>query len=375
MTQEAVDMNTIMDYLTWRGDLTFHQSALNEVDAAIFARFAYESFDGIVSESIREWKTIGEACNELLNLPVINCEEMDTMYDIAFVRLLKDTARFSNVKMSGYVNEIDEQKQIQFSACLFDLDGEQNYFVAFRGTDNTLVGWKEDFNMGFEFPVPAQQKALDYLERAVSSYKDGTFTVAGHSKGGNLAVYSATFCDDKFNKPIKDIYNFDGPGFTEAIIQTEQFKRIEHNIHTFVPEFSVVGMILEHLEDYTVVPSNNNGFMEHELLSWEIGPLGFVHKEEVSAGSRFVDKTLKDWLSGLTKDQREQFVETVYNLVKADDARTFVEFNRNKKETLTAMLRTYRGLDENTKTGFKETAKKLLDSARNVFKDSQNAAQ
>ncbi len=115
--------------------------------------------------------------------------------------------------------------------------------------------------------------------------------------------------------------------------------------------------------------------MEHELLSWEIGPLGFVHKEEVSAGSRFVDKTLKDWLSGLTKDQREQFVETVYNLVKADDARTFVEFNRNKKETLTAMLRTYRDLDENTKTGFKETAKKLLDSARNVFKDSQNAAQ
>ena len=100
-------MNTIMDYLTWRGDLTFHQSALNEVDAAILARFSYESFDGIVSESIREWKTIGEACNELLNLPVINCEEMDTMYDIAFVRLLKDTARFSNVKMSGYVNEID----------------------------------------------------------------------------------------------------------------------------------------------------------------------------------------------------------------------------------------------------------------------------
>ena len=368
-------MYTIMDYLEWRGDLSLHQSAFNEVDAAILARFSYEPFEEIVSENFREFKSVKQVCEELLNSPDLNDGVLDQKLDFEFIRAMGESKRFSDMRMSGFINDTDFERQIQFSACLFDLDGEQNYFIAFRGTDNTIIGWKEDFNMGFEFPVPAQEKALTYLESAVSAFKDGTFMVGGHSKGGNLSIYSATFCDEKYNMPITDIYNFDGPGFNENIMQTEEFQRIEDQIHTFVPEFSVVGMLLEHLEDYSVVHSSATGIMEHELLTWEVGPLGFVHKEEVNSGSKFVDMTLKEWLSGLDNEQREQFVDTIFNLMTADNSQTLAEFNRNRRETINLMIRTYNAMDEETKIGFKGATKKLFESARNVFKSSQEKAK
>ena len=364
-------MDTIFDYLKWRGDLTFRQYPFNEVDAAILARFCYEPFDGIVSSALREFSVVKDVCNQLLNSPTLNNDVIDVKFDLDFIRAIKEAPRFANMSVSGYVNDIDEERQIQFSACVFGIDEEQNYFVAFRGTDNTIIGWKEDFNMGFEFPVPAQEKALDYFERAVASFKDGTFIVGGHSKGGNLAIYAATFCDDKFNSPVTDIYNFDGPGFTEKIMQMEQFKRIEHQIHTYVPEFSVVGMLLEHLEDYSVVHSDQIGIMQHEMLSWETGPQSFIHKKEVSKETKLFDKAFKDWIQGLDKLQREQFVDTVFNLMMCADAHTLAEFTQKRKEMMTKIIGTYKRMDAETKQGFKASTRKLFDTVTSMLKASQ----
>ena len=363
-------MYTIFDYLKWRGDLTIETSAFNEVDAGILARFSYEPFDGIVSDNMREWITFRDACDLLLNKPDLNEGVLDKNRDIDFIRLIGASKRFGDMRISGFVNEIDEERQIQFSACLFDLDGEQNYYVAFRGTDNTIIGWKEDFNMGFEFPVPAQEKAMSYFEKAASIYKDGTFTIGGHSKGGNLSVYAATFSSDIYNGAISSVYNFDGPGFTENIIRSEDFLKIESKIHTFVPEFSVVGMILEHLEDYYVVPSNETGIMQHEILSWETGPEAFVYLEEINRESRFVDKTFKTWMDGLDKTSREQFVDTVFNIMMSGDTHTLAQFTSNRRETLNSVIRTYTELDEDMKKGFLGATKKLFDSAGEVIRTS-----
>ncbi|MBR1796651.1 MAG: DUF2974 domain-containing protein [Clostridiales bacterium] len=365
-------METISDYLRWRGDLTLKEAPFNEVDAGILARFCYEPFDHIVSDSVREWMTVSDVCNALMNRPNLNDDVLNRDRDFGFIRQMGLSARFGSMRISGYVNEIDEERQIQFSASLFDLDGEQNYYVAYRGTDNTIIGWKEDFNMGFEFPVPAQTKALSYFENVASSYKDGTFIIGGHSKGGNLAIYAATYCNERYNAAISDIYNFDGPGFTEKIMKTDDFIKIGDRIHTYVPEFSVVGMILEHLEDYSVVHSDETGIMQHELLSWEVGPHEFVHKEEVNAGSRFVDKTFKDWISGLDKKQREQFVDTVFNLMMSSDAHTLAQFSSMRAETLNSMIKTYSSIDDETKKGFLAAARRLLGSAGNVLKEASD---
>ena len=365
-------MHTIYDYLYWRGDLKFTDSPFNEVDAAILARFAYEPFEGIVTENLRSWVKVSDACKALLNSPTLNEDVLDPQRDNDFIRRVGESKRFGDMKISGYINDTDIERQIQFSACLFDLDGEQNYFVAYRGTDNNIIAWKEDFNMGFEFPVPAQKRALEYFENVVSTFKDGTFMVGGHSKGGNLSIYAATFCDDKYNVPVTDIYNFDGPGFKENIMEMPEFKEIEDSIHTFVPEFSVVGMILEHLEKYSVVHSGENGIMEHEILSWETGPTAFIHKEERSAGSKIFDQTFRDWIVGLDKTQREQFVDTVFGLIMCDDAKKLAEFKINRRETINSMIEAYKKMDEQNKVGFKAAAKRLLDTASNVLKANKD---
>ena len=362
-------MNTISDYFKWRGDLTLDKTPFNEVDAAILARFSYEPFDGIVPENVREQISVEDACYGLLNQPDLNARVLDE-YDIIFIKLLAESRRFKDMKISGFVNDTDEERQTQFSACLFETDGEQTFYVAYRGTDNTIIGWKEDFNMGFEFPVPAQKMALAYFEKVAATYKDGTFIIGGHSKGGNLAVYAATYCDEVYNASITDIYNFDGPGFTEKIMTEDEFRKIEDRIHTFVPGFSVVGMLLEHLEDYSVVSSGAAGIMQHEIFTWETGPVSFVHKKEVSEGSRFVDETFKEWLSGLDKTQREQFVDTVFNLMMSGDAHTLNQFSLHRKETLDAMIKTYKNLDDDTRNGFLHAAKRLFGSAGYVIKSS-----
>ena len=361
-------MYTVNDYLFWRGDLTLEQSPFNEVDAGILARFAYEPFEGIVSDNLRDWVQVSYACKALLNSPTLNDDVLDPNRDNEFIRRVGESKRFGNMKISGYINDTDIGRQIQYSSCLFDLDGEQNYFVAYRGTDNNIIAWKEDFNMGFEFPVPAQKRALEYFESVVSTFKDGTFMVGGHSKGGNLSIYAATFCDDRFNVPVTDIYNFDGPGFMENIMKLPEFKKIENSIHTFVPEFSVVGMILEHLEKYSVVHSFENGIMEHEILSWECEATSFVHKEERSAGSKFFDETFRNWIAGLDKVQREQFVDTAFGLIMCDNAKKLAEFKINRRETLNSMIEAYKKMDEKNKAGFKSAAKRLFETAGSLLK-------
>ncbi|MCQ2504093.1 MAG: DUF2974 domain-containing protein [Saccharofermentans sp.] len=360
-------MNTIFDYLEWRGDLTLEQAPFNDVDAAILARFCYEPFDGIVSESFRKKIKVEDACNAMLNIPNLDKKLLIPKEDTKLIQVIARSKRFSSMKMSGYINDIDLQRQTQFSAVVFDLDNEHNYYVAFRGTDNTLIGWKEDFNMGFDFPVPAQITALEYFEEARIGLKEGTFILGGHSKGGNLAIYASAFASCNCQDTIRAIYNFDGPGFTETIYEREQFLAIEDKVRTFVPEFSIVGMILEHSEDYSVVSSNALGFMQHEPLSWEVARDSFPLIDRVAKGSKFIDHTLKDWLSGLSMEEREKFVDTIYSLLTSGNKKKVYQLGENKLESANALVKTYAGLDDKTKKALRDITFKLLKSAGNTI--------
>jgi len=361
-------MNTIKEYLEWRGDLSIESAPFNEVDAAILARFSYEPCEGIVSENVREEITIKEVCAKLLNVPELY-EHIVSDMDVDFIRQIAATKRFGDMKMSGYINDTDVDRQIQFSACVFDIDEEENYYVAFRGTDNTIIGWKEDFNMGYEFPVPAQTRALEYFERVANTLHDGSFIIGGHSKGGNLAVYAATFCNERFNNSVLDVYNFDGPGFTKKVQDYKEFLEMESRIHTFVPEFSIVGMLLEHVVDYDVIPSNEVGIMQHELLSWEVAATSFVKKERVNKGSDFVDQTVREWINSLDNEQCARFVDTVFDFMMQGDARTLADFQNNSSEYLKSIIKTFSGMDDDARKNFFEATKLLFESAGNTLKD------
>lgn len=360
-------MNTIFEYLEWRGDLPIDKVPFNDVDAAILARFSYEPFDGIVPASFRQGVSVMQACHEMLNLPDLENKVLVPKDDIRLIQLMSKSARFNKMKMSGFINDIDIERQTQFAAVVFELDGEGNYYVAYRGTDDTLIGWKEDLNMGFEFPVPGQVAALDYFESARMGLKEGTFIVGGHSKGGNLSIYASAFATCNCQDSILAIYNFDGPGFTEDLMLREQYLAIESKIHTYVPQFSVVGMILEHMEQYSVVSSSGVGIMQHELLTWEVNKDGFVCLDTVDKESRFIDHTLKDWIGSLSMEERSQFVDTVYRLLTSGDKKSVTQFGENKIGTANALLKTYSSLDDKTKRALRETFFKLVKSAGNTF--------
>ena len=211
------------------------------------------------------------------------------------------TRRFADMRLCGYRSALDTGSEIQFAAlCIACGDG--GTYLAFRGTDETLIGWKEDFNMGVVCPVPSQTLAVDYLNETGGSRP---LIVCGHSKGGNLAIYASAFCREDVQARIRTIYNFDGPGFTEQVLSTEGYARIKPRIQTFLPQFSVVGMLFSNEGKCTIVHSEQVGIMQHDLFSWDVEKDRFCYLETINRSSRFIDCTLAAWIDQMDHEQRE----------------------------------------------------------------------
>ncbi len=328
-------MGNLFDYLEWRGDLLFSEAPFNDVDSLIFSLLSYIDFNGIVPESYNDAAVpIKAAANTFFARNTdINKISMGLIVPNAIVKLfreLKDTRRFRNVNMKAHVNIIDKEKEMQFSATTFIPD-DHIPVIAFRGTDDTIIGWKENFNMSFSDAVPAQTKAVEYLN-TVASYSSDALRLTGHSKGGNLAVYAAVHCDASCKKRILRAWNNDGPGFRKGFLSQPAYLETRHLIRTLVPQSSLVGMLLEHDENYTVVKSRQNGLLQHDGMTWEVKGNSFVHLNDVRETTKRTDKSLNEWIEEMNPEQRKQFTDALYQLLSSDNASTLTElvFTKNK---------------------------------------------
>lgn len=355
-------MANIIDYIKWRGDLPFSVSPVCELDAALFCHIAYWNMDGIVSENIGTAMTLKELCETsvLDELPSYCSKE-----DLELKELLKSSERFADVRVSKYVNEIDQEKETQFSAVTFAL-GRRMHFIAFRGTDDTLAGWKESLSLSYDEEVEAQRKAVLYLEEVAQKTHGGLY-VAGHSKGGNLAVYAAAFSGRKPDERILSIYNFDGPGFNDKVIQKDAFRTIQSRIHTFVPQNSLVGMLLIHKEPYQVVNSTaSNGLTQHILYTWECNAKQFVYADKLTSSGENTYETIKEWMDAMSFEEKRQFVEVLYDLV--DEFRTVGRLFTFK--SLYKVMQEYRKLDPEKKKAVAEAVGALKRSVFDEVKDT-----
>jgi hypothetical protein len=366
-------MGTIFDYLTWRGDLDFSRSPFNPVDNIILCQIAYLPFDGIVpGPDERADISIKDAahilCRKLQDEDERAKLQLLFKEDPALISVLCDTNRFGNCRLRGYVNHIDTEKEIQFSALCINT-GYGSHFIAYRGTDVTFVGWKEDLNMSFSKVVPAQLAAVDYLAKMTKKIKGpfpkGHLRIGGHSKGGNLAVYAASQCGKKIQRRITAVYSNDAPGFHESVIASEGFAAIKERIHTFIPQSSVVGMLFEHGNTYKTVKSSGNGLLQHELYTWEVTHNDMVYVDDITQGSRFVDKTLKDWIATLDNTRREQFIEALYTILRASQAKTIPELEHSWPKSAARMLQSLGDIGEPTQNLIKTTLAALFHAARN----------
>ncbi len=330
-------MGTLFDYLSWRGDLSFEQAPLNEVDSLIFALLSFVEYKDIVAaeHGAPTISLVGAATTFFARNPDFKKLSMGVIVPKGIFKLLrdaKDCRRFKNVGLKGYVNRIDLKEETQFSAVTFVLETGETV-VAYRGTDDTLIGWKENFNMSFMDIVPAQKYAKEYLERVAENTK-GPIYVAGHSKGGNLAVYAAISVSKELQRRIAGVWCHDGPGFRNVWLKDPNYLNIKPRIKTLVPEASIVGMLLEHEEDYTVVKSRQKGAWQHDALNWEIIGGSFVYLQNLNRTSKRNDRITKDWVASLTLEQREQFCNAFYKLLSADNALTLTELMSLKNKWL-----------------------------------------
>ncbi len=325
-------MGSLFDYLDWRGDLSFEQVGLCEIDNLILSMISYVDFDGIVPQKLSEdspnllttarqyvRRHRGQAPHVGLIVPP------DV---VSITAKAAKTRRFGSIRLSGYVNHISDNREMQFSAITFSL-GNSKHYIAYRGTDDTLIGWKENFNMSFMDTVPAQLEAMNYLNH-VANDLHGDLFVGGHSKGGNLAVYAAVKCDAALKTRILTVYNNDGPGFKSGFMKSNEYLNMRGKIRTIVPQSSVVGMLLDHEENYEVVKSNQVGLLQHNGFSWEVLGASFIHLDTVTNESKFIDRTLKKWLSELGREEREAFVDSLFETFSSTNAKTLTDLNADK---------------------------------------------
>lgn len=360
-------MGTLFDYVAWRGDLTFAQAPFNEVDSLIFALLSYVEYKDIVSEKFStDAISLQTAANGFFaKNPDLKKVSMGLIVPKEIIRLLwvvKGSRRFRRTSMTAYINRIDLDAQMQFSAVTFLLETGE-IVVSFRGTDDTIIGWKEDFNMSFMDVVPAQRYAKRYLCEIAKRATGGIY-VTGHSKGGNLAVYSAIHSDKEIQKRLLGVWNHDGPGFRDNILYDSDYLDVKPKIKTLLPQSSLVGMLLEHEEDYTVIKSRQKGFLQHNGLSWDVMGSSFVRVKNLSAESKRTDATLKKLVECLTLEQREQLIEALYRILSSDNALTLTDLVSVKNRWLLRGLK----MDDDVAKVLKETVPLLIKANLNQIK-------
>ena len=362
-------MANVFDYIKWRGDLSFEQSPLNEIDALIFCELSYIFFEGIVPEDLDEgYVTLAEAAEVFFErnagLDEIRLGELVPKEIVPLFRMAASSKRFSGIPLAYFVNVIDDETVEQFSAISFFPDSD-SVFIAYRGTDDSITGWREDFRMAFQTPVPAQKRAEDYLIKASEGAK--TICVAGHSKGGNLALWAAMNASDKIAERIDKIYNFDGPGFLDDIWEGANYERIADKISTVIPTGSIVGLLLKYDKNYRVTKSSAKNYLhQHDALTWEVEGVEFVCDEDVAPDVKRANEVVGKWIYSMEPDDRRAFVEGFFDILCSTSAKTVTDLAENRS----AVIKAFSNIEPETKQALMAGVKFFLGEGKSAITES-----
>jgi len=350
----------MMDYIDWRGDLSMAVAPFNEVDNLILSEIAYTDFDNIV-KGLQSDKTItlSEAHEAYTTLKVK--QDFIGHDPRKVLKKAAEAERFKNIRLGYYEKEIDVKKEVQFTALTYFLE-DGTIYVAYRGTDSSIVGWREDFNFVYLKRTEGQNNARNYLSK-VCNKVDKAVRVGGHSKGGNLAVYAAAFCEEDCKDKIIAVYSNDGPGFNPEIVQTPEYQGILNKVQLFMPEFSVVGILLSNKNERKIIDSNGLGVKQHNPYTWKVLGTEFIEAEKQTLTSIIMEETFSKWYDSLSNEQAEEVISTMFDLLDATGADTFAEIKDNKRESLKRLVKAMRGMDDSTQKAFTEAFSKLIASS------------
>ena len=336
-------MKNFLDYLQ-DNNKTFKESSFNNIDSLILAYLSYFHFPNTLTR--------------LKDLDISKTTKVEKNRE--FIKRVVTSNRYKDIESCFYVEDTNDLIEKQFSAVTFLLPNNTMY-ISFRGTDSTLTGWKEDFNMAFMLPVPAQKEALNYVEK-VTKLIPRKFYIGGHSKGGNLAVYAGCNLSNNLSTKIIKIYSHDGPGFIKEFLTTSNYQNIKDKIEKIVPSSSIIGMLLYTNENYKIIKSSARGILEHDPFSWLINEKNFIILKNLSDGTVFTNKVINDFLSSLSKKEREIFIDSLFTVLKSTNLTTLDEISKNFIVKLPNILIAIYKLNDVNKKYIIKTIKALIKS-------------
>ncbi|AGK71724.1 hypothetical protein I872_08220 [Streptococcus cristatus AS 1.3089] len=364
------DMGIIFDYLDQVAYDSIYDTPFNELDMLMLTEITYLPFDQIVSDQISPDCTcrLFEAAEKMPQ----DLSMLVTKNRLKLLEKVASSTRFKNIKLMGYVNDIDPDVQKQFAAMIFKIKPD-SYVLTFRGTDDSIIGWKEDFHMTYMDQVPAQKTAVNYLRKAMDVLP-GQFILTGHSKGGNLASYAASQIEPEYQERIQIIYSYDAPGLNHSVITSQGYQTISDKIKRYIPQGSIVGMMLETPKQAQIVKSTAiGGLAQHDTFTWQISDQTFVLLDNLNPDSLQVDKTLKNWVDSVSDEELKDFFDLFFGLIldagisSINDLTKLENFNK-----ILAVFENANALTDHEREMLTRLAKLLVDMRYQSWKDDIN---
>lgn len=358
-------MSNIIDYAQGLKAYSFDKIFFKDLDVLALTEVAYLPFEQIITEGeitleklAQYYTTLNGEKGEILS--VITTPRIDLL------RILGCSARYGTIEAFDFINKIDSNIERQFSAITYRLEDEK-YLVVFRGTDENLIGWKEDFHMTFMHEIPAQQSAHQYLEKRMIEYP-GEYIVSGHSKGGNLAIYACSKLDEEKQNSVTGIYAFDAPGLHESLLESEGFLRIKDRIASYIPQDSMVSVLLEPPVNAKVVKSNAILLLQHDTFSWEVGQIDFVQIENQSQLSIHADKVISSWLDTMSNNEKQEFSDVIFDVFLESGINKFADITIDTPKKIINIVNNMTRLTSEQKKMTIQVFFKLFNAQFDVFK-------
>lgn len=349
-------MSNIVDYLKWRGDLKFDDKhPFNEIDSMILARFSYLIFHRIELHPNITIKEIAEQMKKFHD------KDFNYLGDRDLIVNMGESDRFKDMVVSNYVHKADLETEKQFCAIVIHISDEEMY-VSFEGTDKTINGWKEDFNLAFQKNIPAQIEGVNYLTNIANEYPHKKIRAGGHSKGGNVAIYSALFAPSDVQSKIIKVDNFDGPGLDESLYKENKNKAILARMTTYMPQDSIIGRLLEHDEQKIIVESIEKRIYQHDIYSWQVLRDKPIVVDDVTESSNRMNRAVQEWLIGTTPQQRKIFIDSICEVLYENEVTSTIDLQSTLFKKAPQLIKAYKEISDDDKKAIMENVKQFVKS-------------
>ncbi len=358
-------MRNLFYYLKQYGNLSFKENPFNEVDSLILCQISYLNLENYLSQD--DEMNLVEILNEK-NYEILIKETFSPKKNIKLMQLLKKSDRFKSIFISHLRSYLNYEKCVQFYAVTYHID--DFLYICFRGTDLSLIGWKEDFNMAYLKEVPSQKYSVFYLDEIFQKYHKPMY-VGGHSKGGNLALYSSMHSCIELNPYIIKIYNFDGPGYVDDIFSNKEYLDLKDKVITMTTKEAVIGVLLYHETNLIFIHAKGFSILQHEPYNWIVEKSGKLKRvKRNSLSSRWFEQTVRHFFLDTNEEERKRFIDILFHIVEVNPKVSINDFRYHPLRFLLQTRKRYKKIRKEDKIFFKKTLKKFRKSFYHTVKTS-----